>query len=141
MINEQLESRLENKVSSLFNFFETDLLLLMKYKINPGENQIKLFGKQFFENNKDKCEIIYNDELYLLREYFQIEDIKEQNNNSLDIFLFGFQNLFDISYMFDNCTQLEEFYLVINSHNENIKKNNYEENIDNFHYSKIKNLQ
>ena len=41
MINEQLESRLENKVSSLFNFFETDLLLLMKYKINPGENQIK----------------------------------------------------------------------------------------------------
>ena len=53
------------------------------YKKIRDEN-IKIFGSAFVENNKDKCKIIYEDKLYNLKEYF-----KFNSKGSKDIFSIG----------------------------------------------------
>ena len=47
------------------------------YRFNNND-KIRIFGKIFVNNNKDKCKIIYNDIEYDLKEY--LEDIDNNNN-------------------------------------------------------------
>ena len=44
------------------------------YKIN-NEEKIKIFGRKFIENNKDKCKIIYDN-----KEYELVEELEIKNN-------------------------------------------------------------
>ena len=73
------------------------------YKKIRDEN-IKIFGSAFVENNKDKCKIKYEDKLYNLKEYF-----KFNSKGSKDIFsigLFGINKISDASHMFSQCNSL-----------------------------------
>ena len=88
-------------------------LIKITYKIDTSskEKQLKIFGKIFVDNNKDKCSIEYSsfDPLILgliksdLKEKINIENIK---NEILEITLNGIDNITDISYMFDGCKSL-----------------------------------
>ena len=49
------------------------------YKINPNTTYIKLFGKKFVENNKNKCKLLINDKIQDIIEYINITD----NNNPI----------------------------------------------------------
>ena len=48
------------------------------YKIN-NENKIKIFGKEFVENNTKKCSIIYKDKIIPLQTYLLIRDINKED--------------------------------------------------------------
>ena len=82
----------------------------MIYKIEPGEDKIKIFGFYFVEKNKDKCIIIYKDKIFPLKVYFSINDI-DKEDYKLEIILIELDKILDKSYMFYNCSSLEEFPL------------------------------
>jgi len=75
------------------------------YKPNKNEenNKIRIFGKGFVENNFDKCRIIYNENEYYLREYFQDMDEEYNNQDPFTLKLKGINNIKYASYMFKNC--------------------------------------
>ena len=67
------------------------------------EGRIKIFGKEFVKNNKNKCKIIINNkETELIEKY----NIKDNNKNKLEIKLIGIDNITDMSYMFCECSSL-----------------------------------
>ena len=81
----------------------------LEYKaINEFENeatkdsQIKLFGSDFVNKNKDKCKIINNEKEYDLMEYFKFDN-NYNHNDSIKIQLRINNNITDTSYMFYEC--------------------------------------
>ena len=76
------------------------------YDINEYDKErgrIKIFGKDFIKNNKNKCKIIINEkENKLIEEY----KIKDNNKNKLEIKLIGINNINDMSGMFRGCLSL-----------------------------------
>ena len=84
----------------------------MVYSIKPGQDRIKIFGKNFVINNKDKCTIIYQEKNYSLTEFFLIQDIKT-SGNKLEIILKELEDIYNRSYWFEDCQCLEEFSFVL----------------------------
>ena len=80
----------------------------MIYKIVPKEKKIKIFGENFVDKNKDKCKIIYNNNIFPLKEYFSIEELEKKSENKLELYLIEKEIIPDKSYMFDDCKLLEE---------------------------------
>ena len=67
------------------------------------EGKIKIFGKNFVKNNKNKCKIIINDkENELIEEY----NIKDNSKDKLEIKLIDIDNITDMSCMFYECSSL-----------------------------------
>ena len=91
----------------------------MTYKINLKENNIKIFGKNFVKRNKEKCKIVYKNNILPLKEYIPIEEIEKGKINKLEIYLIELEDITDRSYMFHNCKLLEE----ISFFNESIEVN------------------
>ena len=48
-----------------------DKVIKFVYKIEKSF-MIKIFDKQFVDENKPKCKILYNNKKYTLREYFPV---------------------------------------------------------------------
>ena len=73
------------------------------YKINEKDSQIKIFGYNFVENNKENCYILYKNEKYNLFEYLTgIFNL----NDTLKIKLVRINNIKNISCMFHKCSSL-----------------------------------
>ena len=91
-----------------------DQNLTMDIKYNPiqeseekkEKEKLRIFGNYFIKNNINKCKIIYNNEEYNLCEYINDIDEDYNTNNIITIKLKGYNNITDMSYMFNNCTQL-----------------------------------
>ena len=80
------------------------------YKSNKNnEEKIRIFGKKFVNNNKNKCKIVYKCQEYELKEYF--EDIVTNYNYKGDIILTLriIKTITDISFMFSECISLYSF--------------------------------
>ena len=96
--------------------------ITITYKLEDNK-KIKIFGKQFVQNNKDNCHFYFQGKYYILNEYFYIGD----NSSSEDIIieegksyfqtsrtkffkikLIGINNISDMSYMFNECSYLEK---------------------------------
>ena len=105
----------------LFKFFTYDnkdslikeklFVSIESYKLRfsiPKEKTkiIKIFGKKFVENNKDKCIFFYHNTIFPLQEYLEFEEEKE-----LEITFIEFEKVYDRSYMFDQCSRLVSFEL------------------------------
>ena len=52
------------------------------YNNEPNKERIKILGKNFVDNNKDKCIIIYNDIIFPLKEYLPINYIQSKDNKN-----------------------------------------------------------
>ena len=94
-----------NKLLYVYNEM-TDINLELQLNYKPMEDNIdkvKLFDKNFVNNNIHKCKIIYNNEEYDLTEYFQ--DLKPCYNNQDEfaIKLKGINNITNMSFMFNKC--------------------------------------
>ena len=73
------------------------------YKIKENDKKVKIFGSEFVKNNKNNCEIIYEDKEYELNEYFNIpNNIKDE----LKIKLRGINNIINMSCIFYECSSL-----------------------------------
>ena len=78
--------------------------ITLKYKTN-NEKRIKIFGTDFVKNNKQNCEILYENKKYDLTEYFDIEN-KPIPDNILEIKLIVNNYITNMSCMFLNCYNL-----------------------------------
>ena len=90
----------------MLNSEELQNCILMKYKIKEKEKIIKILGKEFIENNIDKCKIINNKKEYELAEFIDIDTNKDLNNNILEIKLTGIKNITNAYSMFSGCSSL-----------------------------------
>ena len=100
---------------------------LYKPQTNNKEN-LRIFGKYFFNNNKDKCKIIYRNKEYELKEFFDEID-KDYNNKDLIRFkLIGINDINDMSYMFHESISLISISFISNEtstqYNSNSNLNN-----------------
>ena len=98
--NEEKENK--TKIKEI-NDNNSENLITIIYKKIDNENNIRIFGKEFVENNKDNCKIIIKKKEYRLREYFGVEN----NEDILEIKLAGINNITNLSYMFSNCEALK----------------------------------
>ena len=74
-----------------------------------NENKIKIFGELFVSKNKEKCEILYKDKIYKLKEFFDKKDDDNISEDKIKIKLIGINNITDFSYMFYECNGLISF--------------------------------
>ena len=88
------------------------------YKINKNENHLRILGEKFFNCNRLKFRIIYNNKNYNFKELIPIKDIKD---DKLIIKIIFFENIENKSSMFEECTSL----LTISQNKIANKKDNY----------------
>jgi hypothetical protein len=103
-------------------------LYVMKYEMkNPF---LTILGHYFVINNRNKAKLIINNKKYNLQEFYEIKD-DDQGQIKLKIFLN--KNIYNKSYMFENCETLITISMKDNSE-YSIDDNNYSdmENIENF---------
>ena len=93
------------------------------YNVNTEVTRTRIFGTDFVQKNKNKCEIIFNNKIYDLREYF---DESLNDNKSQIEFILKTVDLDDMSYMFDKCTSLlsMSYYGELEEEEEDININN-----------------
>ena len=90
----------------------------MKYKIDKSlvdNNILKILGKTFVKNNRNKAKLIYRNKKYNLKDYFKLKIFKK-SELKIDILLS--QDISNISYMFNKCESLLEFSMKNNIKNE-----------------------
>ena len=118
---------------------EKDNYIIIIYK--PKENndtKVRIFGKEFVKNNKDKCCITYRGKCYELKEFFEDIDCNYNHNGEILLTLNGINNITDISYFFAECDNIEtiillkdNFFNVTNLIEEDSSENNSSINLTN----------
>ena len=114
-INELLEENISNKLQYILNLdnnisFSNSINL---YYHSTSDRYIKLFDRQFIENNKDNCFLIINKNIYPLTEIYYVKKNtnkeKSKLNNDLvetNIIFISDKPLVNMSYMFYECSSL-----------------------------------
>ena len=85
--------------------FEKNNFISIKYKLNQKNDLFFVFGYAFVEKNKNNCKILYDEEIIDLSEKI---NIKENEENFLELKLIGINNITDASFMFAQCCNLIE---------------------------------
>ena len=80
--------------------------ITMMYKIG-NENKIKIFDSTFVSNNKDKCSIKIDGIKKELSEYIELTN-EQKLKKTIEIKLTGIENVTDMSYMFFECSSLND---------------------------------
>ena len=65
------------------------------------EGKVRIFGRNFVKNNKNKCKIIIDEKKYEIKEELNINKEK-----IIEIKLIEINNITDMSYMFSGCSSL-----------------------------------
>ena len=93
---------IKNKIINIYSKMNNNEINII-YKIDEDDKRVKIFGSEFVKNNKDNCQIIYEDKEYELSEYFDISnDIKDE----LKIKLRGINVIINMSCIFYECSSL-----------------------------------
>ena len=80
--------------------------IILKYKINEKdkkEGKIKIFGYDFVLNNKYKIKIKINEKEEELKQYLEIKD---KDQNGIEIKLIGIEKVTNMSWIFKGCSSL-----------------------------------
>ena len=91
------------------------------YKILPKETRIRIFGKEFVENNSNKCKIKYKDQQYDLQEFFDIKNDEEK----IELIITGINDITDMSNMFSECNSLESIDNTLKWNTNNVNNMSY----------------
>ena len=79
-----------------------EIIILYNIKSEDIEKgKISIFGKDFVENNKNKCKIIIDG-----KEYELMEELNIKNEERIEIKLIEISKITDMSYMFRGCSSL-----------------------------------
>ena len=81
-------------------------VITMNYNIG-NENIIKILGKTFVDNNKDKCKIIVEGIKKELTEYLELTN-EQKIKKTIELKLIDIENVTNMSYMFDGCSSLNK---------------------------------
>ena len=98
-MNDNIKKRIINLID-IFDRYINQIDII--YKINKDENNLKIFGSKFVENNKNYL-IMLNNKINKIKENHIIKDKKR---NNLKILLFTEKDIKDMSFMFSICEQL-----------------------------------
>ena len=96
------------------------------YNINEENREykknIKIFGHKFVKNNKNICKMIIDTKEYEITEYY---NIKNYNNNILEIKLKGINKITNMNSMFKGCSSLSSLTDIskLNTNNVNDMNN------------------
>ena len=93
------ENNIINKGNKLENKIKTKNEISIKYLIKKDDKKTNTFGKDFAENNKDKCKYIYENKEYELTKEFDLTNYNK-SNEILEIKLIGINNITNMSYLF-----------------------------------------
>ena len=92
--DENLEEEQEENISDL-NGNEINII----YK-KGKKDEIRLFGKEFVKNNKDKCKMVINNKEYNIKEFYKL------NNKDLKLKLIGIKDIISMKCIFSECENL-----------------------------------
>ena len=115
------ENNNENKfkyLNEIYNKMAYINEIILKYKIENND-KIRLFGDFFVLNNKDKLEIIINEKTYELDSFFILSD-KNIKSDILEVKLKLIKNMRNLSFMFDECSNLIEIMNLSDLNTENV---------------------
>ena len=107
VINEKSTYNQINKINEIYEKMNFSNEITIKYKYETNNESISIFGRCFIEHNKDICKFIYNNKEYKLQERFNIENIKKQKDNILEIKLIGINKVTNMHCIFNECTTLD----------------------------------
>ena len=106
-ISNFLSENLKNKKLYLMNILDRYIHQMdIIYEKEKDEDEIKLFGAKFVENNSKKSFIKIDNKIYKMREKFNINDKKIKSIKNIKVRLYIDIKVHDISYMFDECEKL-----------------------------------
>ena len=98
-------------------------LLKLQYQINKSRREkLRLFGESFVNRNKSKYIIIYNNQKYEMKEFFEYIYKGCIIKDSISIKLIVYNNIIHAKYMFKECNSLLS---ISDIKNENKKFNVY----------------
>ena len=107
-----------NNDNIIKNFISDINEITIRYNIN-NDKKIKIFGKAFVENNKDKCHIMIDGNKIDLCEYIDLsKDFKKQE--ILELKLIGIQKVINMSYMFYCCSSLKDLSDISEWNTQNV---------------------
>jgi len=106
-IKEQLYNTI-NLYNNLNNISSTNLLNKMTiiYDVDNNKDEIKIFGKNFVENNKNNCYLLINNKKHELCESVKLNK-NHINEKTLEISLEETEKITNMSYMFSDCCSLK----------------------------------
>ena len=114
--NNDINSKI-NDIIDLYNNINDDTKLekeISKKEINNNQeikiiynnhDKIQIFGDKFVSNNKDKVKILINDKKYDVSKYITLNP-KQKQKKLFKLKLLGMKNVTNMSYMFYDCTSL-----------------------------------
>ena len=85
---------------------------------NIDDENIKIFGHEFVENNKQNYYLLINSKNYDICDIFNID--KKENKKKLIIKLIENKNVKNISYMFSGCSSLSSLPDISNWNTNNV---------------------
>ena len=103
---------LNNQISLIYDINE----------INKKEGKIRIFGKDFVNNNKNICKILFENKEFELSEYFSLEKVK---TNWLDLKLKGIEGVTDMGNLFNSCNSLSSLTDLSEWDTKNISNMSY----------------
>ena len=92
----------------------TQSSFILKYTPNQKkikDNKIKIFGKKFYENNKNNCSLTINNQEFPFSEFYILDKNDLKNKNEIELKLNINKPLTDISYMFHADADEPSIYL------------------------------
>ena len=85
--------------------YDINNYIIIEYNFEFNVKEIKIFGNNFVENNRIKCQIIFEDNEFELSEYIELKNCV--NDYILKIKLIGINNITNMEYMFSDCKSLK----------------------------------
>ena len=134
----------KNKLKNIMNRYENKKNEInIIYNIKDDEKEIRIFGKEFVENNKHNGYLLINNKKYEICEYYKLNKEREKleiklkekniiNNMSYmfsgckslsslpDISKWNTNNVNNMSYMFDGCSSLSSLPDISNWNTKNV---------------------
>jgi len=107
LINEFYKAEYNKEFLSSNNIEKYNILneMTIIYRINDNDNEIKLFGNDFVNHNKENCFLSINGKNHEFCEYLYKEEINN-NQSTIEIKLKEIKTMTNLSYMFYYCLSL-----------------------------------
>ena len=102
---EELDGNKIEKILQIYNKMINKNEITMEYKIKYEDDKIKIFGDEFFENNKDNFHIILDDMEYKLINILNKSDVGK-SNKTFTITLKEVEKVTNLNYIFNDCSNL-----------------------------------
>ena len=114
------ENKIENKIKYIYEIYDKMIIkneIMMIYDIGKEDN-VKIFGEKFIENNKTNYQMMIDDKNFELDSFYKVTNKKE--NQILKVRLRQIKNINDLSFMFDKCSALVSLINIENLDTINI---------------------